>query len=92
MWVASRAKQIQRELFRVGSALATPPQSAKPVPEIGNDMVDALTADVERIEATEGVLSDWSIPGEDAASAAFDVARTVCRRSILSLVSLNRVG
>ena len=79
--IAARAKSIQRELFRAGSALATPPQSAKPAPEIGDELVDSLTADVERIEAIEGVLSDWSIPGEDAASAAFDVARTVCRRA-----------
>ena len=74
------AKTIQRELFKVGSAVATPPESRKGVPEIPDSMVDALTAEVHRIEAIEGVLADWSIPGEDPASAAFDVARTICRR------------
>jgi len=79
--ISALAKSIQRELFRVGSAIATPPQSPKPVPEIPDPLVDGLTAEVHRIEAMQGVLSDWSIPGEDPASAAFDVARTVCRRA-----------
>ena len=75
------AKSIQRELFKVGSAIATPSESRKPAPEIGDEMVARLTDEVHRIEATEGLLADWALPGEDAASAAFDVARTVCRRT-----------
>jgi cob(I)alamin adenosyltransferase len=86
------AKAIQRELFKVGSAIATPAQSRKPAPEITNELVDALTAEVHRIEAIEGVLADWSIPGEDAASAAFDVARTVCRRAERMVVGLMESG
>lgn len=43
-------------------------------------MVERLTAEVNRIEGLEGILSDWSLPGEHAA-AAYDVARTVCRRA-----------
>ncbi|MGH8591188.1 MAG: ATP:cob(I)alamin adenosyltransferase, partial [Gammaproteobacteria bacterium] len=53
-------KAIQRELFRVGSAVATAPASPKEPPPITPDMVEALTAEVHRIEAIEGVLSDWS--------------------------------
>ena len=79
--IATLAKSIQRELFRVGSAIATPPESPKQAPEITDAQVEALTAEVHRIEAIEGVLSDWSIPGEEPSSAAFDVARTVCRRA-----------
>jgi cob(I)alamin adenosyltransferase len=90
--IATRAKTIQRELFKVGSAIATPPQSVKPVPEIGDAWIDALTAEVHRIEAIEGVLADWSIPGEDAASAAFDVARTVCRRAERLVVARIEAG
>jgi cob(I)alamin adenosyltransferase len=78
--VKALSKSIQRELFKVGSAVATPPDSRKEIPEIPASLVDALTAEVHRIEAMEGVLADWSIPGEDPASAAYDVARTICRR------------
>jgi cob(I)alamin adenosyltransferase len=87
-----RTKEIQRELFKVGSAIATPPNSKKTPPEIEDTMVDALTADVHRIEAIEGVLSDWSIPGEDPASASYDVARTICRRAERQVVALRASG
>ena len=90
--VCALAKSIQRELFKVGSVLSTPPESPKQPPEIEDAMVDALTAEVHRIEAVEGVLGDWSIPGEDAASAAFDVARTVCRRAERLAVALREGG
>jgi cob(I)alamin adenosyltransferase len=85
-------KSIQRELFRVGSAVATLPDSRKPVPEIGDEMVQRLTDEVHRLEALEGMLSDWSLPGEDVVSAAFDVARTVCRRTERLAVRLTHEG
>ncbi|MFN0167294.1 MAG: cob(I)yrinic acid a,c-diamide adenosyltransferase [Bryobacteraceae bacterium] len=85
-------KSIQRELFSVGSALATPPESKKTAPEITDAMVDRLTAEVNRLEAVEGILLDWSIPGEDPASAAYDVARTVCRRAERLIVGLPERG
>jgi cob(I)alamin adenosyltransferase len=74
-------KEIQRELFKVGSAIGTAPESRKPAPEITQQMVDALEAHVHRIEALSGILGDWSLPGEIPDSAAMDVARTICRRA-----------
>jgi cob(I)alamin adenosyltransferase len=73
-------KEIQRELFKVGSAIGTAPESRKPAPEITQEMVDALEGHVHRIEAIPGILGDWSLPGEIPDSAAMDVARTICRR------------
>lgn len=84
-------KQIQKDLFKIGSALATPRHS-KAAPAVTEEMVNALTDEVHKIEAIEGVLSDWSIPGEHAASAAYDVARTVCRRAERNLVRLSESG
>jgi cob(I)alamin adenosyltransferase len=72
---------IQRTLFRLGSALATPPESKKTPPVISLEDVAMLTDLVHRIEAIEGILSDWSLPGAHPESAAFEVARTVCRRA-----------
>jgi cob(I)alamin adenosyltransferase len=74
-------KEIQRELFKVGSAIGTAPESRKPAPVISQEMVDALEAHVHRIEAMPGILGDWSLPGEIPDSAAMDVARTICRRA-----------
>ena len=85
-------KEVQRELFSLGSALATPPESSKIPPVITAEMVERLTAEIHRIEAIEGVLADWSIPGEDACSAALDVARAVCRRAERGVVLLGESG
>ena len=85
-------KTIQKELFKVASAISTPPESPKGVPTIEDTMVDALTAHVHRIEAMPGILGDWSIPGEDPASAAYDVARTICRRAERLVVGLIEGG
>jgi cob(I)alamin adenosyltransferase len=90
--IAEATKQIQKELFQVGSALATPAQSKKSAPPVTQGMVDALTEQVHKIEATGGVLSDWSIPGEHSASAAYDIARTVCRRAERNVIRLIESG
>ena len=55
-------------------------------------MADRLTAEVHRLEAVEGILADWSIAGEHRAAAAFDVARTICRRAERALVRLQEAG
>ncbi|WP_183790068.1 cob(I)yrinic acid a,c-diamide adenosyltransferase [Tunturiibacter gelidoferens] len=83
---------IQRTLFRVGSALATPPESKKSPPSVLTEDVDMLTNLVHHIEATEGILSDWSLPGAHTESAAFEVARTVCRRAERNAVRLANSG
>jgi cob(I)alamin adenosyltransferase len=90
--LAELTKSIQKELFQVGSALATHTQSRKKEPPVTREMVDSLTDHVHRIEAIEGVLSDWSLPGEHSAAAAYDVARTVCRRAERSVVRLIESG
>src|SRR5271170_7792626 len=85
-------ESIQRTLFRLGSALATPPESKKVPPSITTEDVEALTKLVHQIEATGGILSDWSLPGAHTESAAYEVARTVCRRAERSAVRLAASG
>src|ERR1700679_1197998 len=79
--IASWTETIQRTLFRVGSAIATPPESKKQPPIVTTEDIDMLTDLVHKIEATEGILADWSLPGAHTESAAYEVARTVCRRA-----------
>lgn len=85
-------EEIQRTLFRLGSALATPPESAKKPPQILPEEVDHLTGLVHRIEEKKGILSDWSLPGAHTESAAYEMARTVCRRAERAIVRLQESG
>ena len=91
----NRTKRIQQELFCIGSGLATPPQSRRPQVPVLEEIVQGLTRQVHEIEATEGLLSDWSLPGEQPIGAAFDFARTVCRRAercVVRLIESDRDG
>jgi len=90
--VAELSKRIQRDLFKLGSSLASPPASPTPPVSITTEMVDAVTADVHRFEVIEGVLGDWSLPGALPVAAAFDVARTVSRRAERGVVRLIETG
>jgi len=90
--IVDLVSDIQRELFKVGSALATPPESPKPPVPIDDEMVERLTKEVHRLEAIEGILSDWSVPGALSVTAAFDMARTVCRRAERCVVRLREAG
>lgn len=90
--IAAFSKGMQQDLFAIGSSLATPADSPKPQIVIEPALVDRLTAEVHRIEAIDGMLADWSIPGDHRAAAAYDVARTICRRAERALVRLQESG
>ena len=90
--VAIWTEDIQRTLFRVGGALATPAESRQPEPLVTPEDVATLTDLVHRIEATEGILADWSLPGAHTESAAYEMARTVCRRAERHVVRFIEAG
>ncbi len=90
--IAGWTETIQRTLFRLGSALATPPESRKAPPVVSEEDVAFVTALVDRIEAMDGVLGDWSLPGAHRESAAYEMARTVCRRTERNVVRLIEDG
>jgi cob(I)alamin adenosyltransferase len=86
--ISSWTADIQKSLFRVGAALANPSESGQGASTITAEDVEHLTNLVHGIEAKEGILSDWSLPGAHTGAAAFEVARTVCRRAERSIVRL----
>lgn len=90
--IAAAVHHIQKTLFRVGSALATPPESRKTAPPLSVEDVDQLTEQVHSIETKEGILSDWSLPGAYPQSAVLEMARTVCRRAERCIVRLAESG
>jgi cob(I)alamin adenosyltransferase len=79
---------IQRCMFTIGSAISSKPGGRRPIPTVDDAMVDRLDALVERMEAIEGLVRDWTIPGAHRTSAHFEVARAVCRRAERATVRL----
>jgi cob(I)alamin adenosyltransferase len=92
--VCSWTETIQKTLFRLGTMLATASATEKKKAETSmtTSDVDQLTDLVHEIEATPGILSDWSLPGAHAEAAAFEMARTVCRRVERQVVRLGESG
>jgi cob(I)alamin adenosyltransferase len=85
----SIAKVLQRDLFAVAEALAS---DEDPPKTIDFARVAEITSQVHRIEKQDRILSDWAMPGDHAGAAAFDVARTVCRRVERLVVRLRDGG
>ncbi len=90
--IRTATEKIQKMLFNVGASLATPAQSRKGAAVLTAADVDDLTEQVHRIEAMDGILADWSLPGAQVPSSAFEVARTVCRRAERCAVRLAEAG
>ncbi len=84
--IREATKTIQKELFTMSAAITGGSSG------LTQEMVDALTKQVNEIEAMEGILGDWALPGENTVSAAYDVARTVCRRAERVIVRLLNEG
>jgi cob(I)alamin adenosyltransferase len=84
--IRDATKTIQKELFTVSASLTGGSSG------LTKEMVDSLTNQVQEIESMEGVLGDWALPGENTSSAAYDVARTVCRRAERIVVRLRGQG
>lgn len=92
--IRRRAEDLQRTLFEVSAAIGAPASAG---PAAGARGVPArtvaeVTEEVHRLESGEGMLSDWALPGGHTAAAAFDLARTACRRAERALFRLAETG
>jgi cob(I)alamin adenosyltransferase len=81
-----RLLEIQKDLIVVMGELATQPEDLPRYVRDGFPVVTpALTARLDRIvkeiESKNISFKGWSTPGGNAISAAFDAARTTCRRA-----------
>jgi len=88
-------RDIQSELFDLGSHLATPDAAHREkysVPAPSEADVTALESRIDRLEGELEPLETFVLPGGTPAAAAFHQARTVCRRAERATVSLSRAG
>ena len=89
--VCEAVRDIQETVFRVASAVASPPAGKRAAPLSAAD-VNRLPEMAHAIRAKGGILPDWSVPGAHIQSAAFEMARAVCRRAERCLIRLMESG
>ena len=81
--------RVQNELFNLGAVLAAPdPERRAKLPQIEDRHVDGLERDIDAVNDDLPPLTSFVLPGGGAASAAFLLARTVCRRCERLVVAL----
>ena len=88
--------EVQRQLFVVGSELATTPEDyatfLKHFSPVDPTMTEELELHIDGMLGEVNLPDAFIIPGASEASAFIDVARTVLRRAERRVVSLDRQG
>jgi len=87
-------EKIQRDLFAIGSNLATPIEDktkiSYPIPEITQSSVDSLEKIIDDIEKELPSLKKFILPGGSRAASAIHVARSVVRRAERIVVAFSK--
>jgi cob(I)alamin adenosyltransferase len=88
--------RLQRELFVVGSELATEPGNAHKLQpgltKVTAGMVDGLEVLIDEYTARIRMPDEFIVPGEDQGAAFLDFARAVVRTAERRTVALERTG
>ena len=88
--------RLQRELFVVGSELATTPEAVDRLEDgqtrVSAEMVQSLTELVVDLEKRIEMPREFVVPGETRTSAALELARTIVRRAERRVVTLEAEG
>ncbi len=87
--------RIQRELFAIGGALASPAPAALRADQrakvaVAAEQIQALERDIDAAERELAPLRQFVLPGGTPKAAALHLARTACRRAERSAVHLSR--
>jgi cob(I)alamin adenosyltransferase len=89
---------VQKQLVALMGELAVAPgdlaryRSTDKYPKLEEGALRHLDDLVAQIEGEKIIFDGWATPGASVASAALDVARTVCRRAERRVVELSEAG
>lgn len=84
-------RQIQDELFDLGSELATPPESfRKGMYRVGEQEVKKIEQLIDECQKELGTLPSFVLPGGGKIGAYLHQCRTVCRRAERTILRLSR--
>ena len=91
-WLDEVLRQIQNELFDLGSELATPPGAEyEGMFRMGEPEVTALEKLMDHCQKDLAPLKSFTLPGGGRVNAFLHQARTVCRRAERRVLALSRV-
>ena len=84
-------RQVQNELFDLGSELATPPESEwEGMIRVGDEQVKVLERTIDECQEDLEPLESFILPGGGVVAAFLHQARTVCRRAERDILRLGR--
>jgi len=84
-------RQVQNELFDLGSELATPPDAAwEGMIRIGAAQIEVLERTIDECQEELAPLKSFVLPGGGMIAAFLHQARTVCRRAERDILRLMR--
>jgi cob(I)alamin adenosyltransferase len=84
-------RQVQNELFDLGSELATPPDCEwEGMIRVGDEQVTVLERTIDECQADLQPLKSFILPGGGTIAAFLHQARTVCRRAERDILRLRR--
>jgi cob(I)alamin adenosyltransferase len=84
-------RQVQNELFDLGSELATPPDAEwDGMIRIGDEQVKVLERTIDECQEDLEPLKSFILPGGGTIAAFLHQARTVCRRAERDILRLRR--
>ena len=82
-------KNIQHKLFNIGSILATEKEVNYKLPSIGEQDINRLEDEIDRMNEALPALKNFVLPGGSVANAQAHIARCVCRRAERRVVALD---
>jgi cob(I)alamin adenosyltransferase len=90
-WLDGVFRQLQNELFDLGSELATPEDAVyEGMHRIGESEVKALEALMDQCQKDLAPLKSFVLPGGGRVGGYLHQARTVCRRAERRILALSR--
>ncbi len=89
--IISELRQIQNQLFRLGSDLATPLEKTKvSIERIDDTLVTGLENKIDFYTGKLPELRNFILPGGSKGASYLHFARTVCRRAEREIVTLKK--
>ncbi|HSZ56599.1 MAG TPA: cob(I)yrinic acid a,c-diamide adenosyltransferase [Tepidisphaeraceae bacterium] len=88
--LVGQLRQVQADLFTIGSHLATPQDSPqrKSLPQLDDSIITRLEHQIDATTAQLPPLRNFILPGGSELAARLHLARTICRRAERLVVAL----